>query len=308
MPSASVDGQLIEYSTDNATWGTVQSGASTPAVPVSGSYYIRVTSPDRANAHTYVVGLTRAFTVTYGANNATAMTHGVSVNAGSAHTVLALGDTGFATPQQDGITLRFGGWNTARDGSGTQYAAGASINPVSSNLALYARWSVIGGIGPASGYVFYDKGSYASGWRYLEVYNPSAADSAQDFLTLTGTSLGTASGAGSGKKNTALFLAKSNSGIPALCASFAANGFGDWFLPSSSDLESIRVNLVAGCGLGGFATDNDYATSTEADINSIVAENMSTGATSNRAKTGSTLYWRPVRAFAGTFGDLHYRL
>lgn len=300
VPTAAVAGQLLEYSTDGSTWTAVQSGSSTPAVPVSGSFQIRVTSPDRANVQTYVVGLTRAFTVTYNANNASPDTHGVSVDAGSAHTVLALGDTGFTAPQQDGITLRFAGWNTARDGSGTQYTAGASINPVSSNVSLYARWSVIGGTGPASGYVFYDKGNYANGWRYLEVYNPVGADAAQDFSLLAGTSCGTASAVGAGKKNSALVLAKSNSGIPAACMAFASGGFADWFLPSSGDLETLRINLVAGSGLGGFATDNDYATSTEADASNVVAENMGTGATANRAKTGSAMYWRPVRAFAGT--------
>lgn len=300
VPAASVAGQLLEYSSDGAAWTPVQSGSSTPAVPLSGSFQIRVTSPDRGSIHTYLISLTRVFTIAYNANNATPSAHGVSVNAGSAHTVLAIGDTGFAVPHQDGIALRFGGWNTARDGSGTQYAAGSSINPVSSNVSLFARWSILGGVGPASGYVFYDKGSYSNGWRYLEVYNPAGADTAQDFSALTGISYGTLAASGAGKKNTALVFAKSNSGISAACEAFSANGFGDWFLPSSADLECIRTNLVVGCGLGGFAADNDYATSTEADASNIVAENMSTGVISDRAKKLSALYWRPVRAFAGT--------
>ncbi len=37
----------------------------------------------------------------------------------------------------------FNGWNTAADGSGTPYAAGATITGIASNITLYAQWSVI---------------------------------------------------------------------------------------------------------------------------------------------------------------------
>jgi uncharacterized repeat protein (TIGR02543 family) len=34
----------------------------------------------------------------------------------------------------------FSGWNTAADGSGTNYAAGATYNGSSGSLILYAKW------------------------------------------------------------------------------------------------------------------------------------------------------------------------
>jgi hypothetical protein len=36
------------------------------------------------------------------------------------------------------------------------------------SVTLYATWSVIRATGPAGGLVFYDKGDYSDGWRYLE--------------------------------------------------------------------------------------------------------------------------------------------
>ena len=37
----------------------------------------------------------------------------------------------------------FSGWNTADDGNGTEYAAGATINNIESNITLYAQWTPI---------------------------------------------------------------------------------------------------------------------------------------------------------------------
>lgn len=35
----------------------------------------------------------------------------------------------------------FTGWNTAANGSGTAYAAGATISNITSNITLYAQWA-----------------------------------------------------------------------------------------------------------------------------------------------------------------------
>ena len=47
----------------------------------------------------------------------------------------------------------------------------SSLLTIASDHTLYAMWVLpynIGDIGPAGGYVFYDKGVYSDGWRYLE--------------------------------------------------------------------------------------------------------------------------------------------
>ena len=71
---------------------------------------------------------------------------------------------------QDGISLLFTGWNTAADGSGTTQAVGSTFTIGSTDVTLFAQWSVIRGTGPAGGLVFYDAGAYYDNpsWRYLE--------------------------------------------------------------------------------------------------------------------------------------------
>lgn len=69
---------------------------------------------------------------------------------------------------QGGISLLLSGWNTAADGSGSFYAIGSIFVMGATNVTLYAQWQVLRGTGPAGGLIFYDKGSYSDGWRYLE--------------------------------------------------------------------------------------------------------------------------------------------
>lgn len=61
---------------------------------------------------------------------------------------------------QDGISLLFTGWNTAADGSGTTQAVGSTFTIGSTDVTLFAQWSVIRGTGPAGGLIFYDAGAY----------------------------------------------------------------------------------------------------------------------------------------------------
>jgi uncharacterized repeat protein (TIGR02543 family) len=64
----------------------------------------------------------------------------------------------------------FCGWCTGTDSESTQVTS-SSVVKVTGDQTLYAKWilTVVGSIGPAGGYVFYDKGSYGyDGWRYLE--------------------------------------------------------------------------------------------------------------------------------------------
>ncbi len=78
------------------------------------------------------------YTVTYEANEATTG----SVPIDSYHytqgaTVTVLGNIGNLA--KDGYN--FAGWNTLADGSGTNYATGATFNMGTSNIILYARWT-----------------------------------------------------------------------------------------------------------------------------------------------------------------------
>jgi uncharacterized repeat protein (TIGR02543 family) len=111
--------------------------------------------------------LLTTYTVTYGGNGSTSGTVPVDSNkyiTGAIVTVLgnsgSLAKAGYA----------FSGWNTAANGTGTAYAAGASFKAGSSNVTLYAKWTALptytvtyGGNGSTSGAVPVDGNKYATG-------------------------------------------------------------------------------------------------------------------------------------------------
>ena len=86
---------------------------------------------------TSVVFYKTTYTITYNANEATGGTapSATVADAGSNATVASntgsLVKTGF----------NFSGWNTANDGSGANYAEGATINSIAQDYTLYAKWT-----------------------------------------------------------------------------------------------------------------------------------------------------------------------
>jgi hypothetical protein len=110
----------------------------------------------------------------------------------------------------------------------------------------------IGNNGPAGGIVFYDKGSYSDGWRYLEAA-PSDQSTGIEWGNGSNFNIATAKAIGTGKTNTAAIIAAQGSGTYAatLCKNLSIGGFSDWFLPSKDELNLMLTNLVK-AGLGGF--------------------------------------------------------
>ena len=144
------------------------------------------------------------------------------------------------------------------------------IDDISINTIIYQ----IGDIGPAGGYIFYDKGFSSDGWRYLEaapenseftaewgVYimieselktHPGITHYVEKKLFVSGTSMLI----GTGKENTELILAKlkmtGEKGRAAQqCISLNIADKTDWFLPSLFELGYMYENLHKQ-GLGGF--------------------------------------------------------
>jgi hypothetical protein len=116
--------------------------------------------------------------------------------------------------------------------------------------------------GPGGGTVFYDKGSYSNGWRYMEVYYNSGKGIC---LYVPWGGYGTTTGAtstaiGTGKENTDTIISVLGSGggyMAYYCRySFANNGYSDWFLPSYSEVDTVRTVL-------GFANYTMFSCSTE---------------------------------------------
>ena len=108
-------------------------------------------------------------------------------------------------------------------------------------------------IGPAGGYIFYDKGSFSDGWRYLEAAPSDQSTDAPwgcyrtEILGVDGTAVGT------GKQNTIDIEAGcTTAGTAAdICANLSLGGYDDWFLPSKDEMYLMYKNLEA-YGVGGF--------------------------------------------------------
>lgn len=138
----------------------------------------------------------------------------------------------------------------------------------------------IGETGPAGGLVFFDKGLYSDGWRYLEVATADIGKFVFGYYRPDGINdnmVGTADAIGSGRYNTkrlvelmdmegeAYSLSSGNSTAEYAakkCFDFSCGGFNDWFLPSKYEQDLIFKNLYMQ-GLGSFSETGDYWSSSE---------------------------------------------
>jgi|GEM_PF-1857043 len=127
-------GTLAKTGYTFARWNTAANGSGTNYTAGS------TLTMAAANVTLYAVWtLVPTFTVTYNGNGNTGGTAPADVNqyiAGSAVTVLGAG-----TLAKTGYT--FARWNTAANGSGTNYAAGSTLTMATANVTLYAVWTLI---------------------------------------------------------------------------------------------------------------------------------------------------------------------
>lgn len=171
----------------------------------------------------------------------------------------------------------------------------------------------IGDTGPSNGIVFYDKGSYSLGWRYIEVatedlelYEWGCANSSIAEANNTGI--------GKGLYNTAAIVnfhdnldnyysnpsicnSQNNGTVAAKNAIQLVSGYNDWFLPSTDELNLIYTNLHLQ-GLGNLS-NSTYWSSTEigeSTVNTILFE---TGEilTSSKIPSSNTIKTRAIRYF-----------
>jgi hypothetical protein len=118
----------------------------------------------------------------------------------------------------------------------------------------------LGDVGPGGGFVFYDAGDYAPGWRYLEVapdywtergydqpvfwadllFNDETLKHARRYHVEDTSPL-----LGSGQENTRIIVDFFGPGrYPAwLCSDLVLNGKNDWFLPSAEELGKLMEFL-----------------------------------------------------------------
>lgn len=166
----------------------------------------------------------------------------------------------------------------------------------------------IGEEGPAGGTVYYDKGFYSDGWRYLELAPAGWAGATDPWVDLEWGCYeifvgGTSPDIGTGKENTDLILAKgcADADTPVqLAANATINGYDDWFLPSRDELSAIYHNLF-NLGPNFHYTYGllalTYTTSSELDAKSTWGVAFGDGSNTQNLKILATIAVRPVRRF-----------
>jgi hypothetical protein len=169
---------------------------------------------------------------------------------------------------------------------------GSTISSVATLLIDYS----LGAAGPAGGIIFYDKGSYSNGWRYLEAA-PSDQSTGIQWYNGSYTTTGTATVIGTGAANTKAIVTVQGAGSYAakLCAGYTQGGYSDWFLPSQDELNQMYVNLGAK-GRGGFASSAFYWSSSELNDSNAWGQYVGAGGQGVNSKGGSN-YVRAARAF-----------
>jgi uncharacterized protein YceK len=186
----------------------------------------------------------------------------------------------------------FLGWNSAADGSGTDFDEGATYT-TDADMTLYPRWSPlyqVGDTGPAEGIVFFDKGEYTDGWRYLEAWTANEAGNHRWKTTSTGTPGTWPTAIGSGYSNTYSGMTGTQHPAAEVVRNATHGGYSDWFLPSRDELNKMYENLYLE-GLGGLSAGL-YWSSSQCSTEGAWIRNFSDGVWSNMNK------WQeyPVRA------------
>ena len=142
--------------------------------------------------------------------------------------------------------------------------------------------------------MFYDKGSYSDGWRYLETA-PSDQDQGRVEWGERRTSVDdTSTAIGTGKANTEAIVTKLGNGNYAakLCYDLELGGYDDWFLPSKDELNELYKQKST---VGGFAS-NSYWSSSEYSSYGAWGQGFINGYQSDNYKY-LDLHVRAVRAF-----------
>ncbi len=168
----------------------------------------------------------------------------------------------------------------------------------------YTEIFAIGDIGPAGGLVFFDKGFFRDGWRYLEAAPGGWFDEGDDprkswgcrgeNIRATGREIGF------GLANTiAVFENCSEDGIAAqvvmnLSLRYQGEIFDDWFIPSREELNLLYRNLHQQ-DLGGFSSSL-YWSSTQINSGLAWVQNFSNGSQRTDFKSDERRI-RPIRAF-----------
>lgn len=254
-------GTMAREGHDFVAWNTESDGSGTTYDP---DVTFDFTMPDH-DVTLYAIWSIREVTLTYDRNTATLGTIPmVPQTYDWGTTVTVYNNVGNLRLFGDGHeNFQYGGWNTAADGSGDDYAgdAGPFQITLTDDTTLYVKWAEfeIGDMGPAGGLVFYDKGAFDGidgGWRYIEILPTDISDGAP--WGCDGTELDVPAPQNIGDGYTVTMLIKTHplggnhtcleAGTATdLCwdhvETFDGISYSDWFLPSYDELQLARTNL-----------------------------------------------------------------
>lgn len=174
------------------------------------------------------------------------------------------------------------------------------VNVLNNEVKEIAPPIAIGDTGPAGGLIFYDKGTYSNGWRYLEAAPPSTEWTGKEWGSWETKIGGTRTAIGTGQSNTIKIVTYLNSQgktdkAAQLCDALVYGGYSDWFLPSLFELNLIYENLSLE-GVGGFAGDF-YWSSSEHNAQDAWVQGFERGGHFHNDKFGDNKLVRAVRAF-----------
>jgi len=260
---------------------------------------------------------TITYTLTYDGNENTVGTVPVSTTHSEGSTVTVVDNTGnlmLVPPAGTAEAFKFGGWNTQKDGNGTNYEGGSGTFLITGDTTLYVKWVPfeLRDSGPAGGWIFHDKGSFSDGWRYMEAAPVSTEWTLKQWgaydtlIGVTDTAIGT------GQAGTTLIVewldtnsddtygdvTNKTDRAAWLCDALSHNGYDDWFLPSQMELDAMYDELQA-YGVGGFygATSvSNYWCTRELDAQHAYVQGFNDGGQGTTSKF-ATMYVRSARVF-----------
>jgi hypothetical protein len=207
-------------------------------------------------------------------------------------------------------------WNFSRNVTpGEQYMTllHASGNIMLSKYCESGTEYQIGQAGPAGGFVFYDKGEYSNGWRYIEAAPtdipilqwgcPTLSVASAQNTTIgygmdNSIAIALAHDALNDFYNNPLVCSAESNGTVAARSALLTTTPGDiehWHLPSQDELLQMYDNLQWN-NLGGFVRGS-YWSSTEIDEGHALTINFGNGRFDAVSKVSDTIKCRPVRYF-----------
>jgi hypothetical protein len=137
---------------------------------------------------------------------------------------------------------------TGGTSSGTATITASVADGLSATLTATNTLFAANTAGPAGGYLFYDKGSYSDGWRYMETASVNVGGnhkwrnvSAIIIPGAMGTDFGT------GNANTSAIIGAQGDGtyMAMDCRNYSQGGYSDWFMPSQTEANQVLAVVTS---------------------------------------------------------------